>query len=98
MAPDNNEAHRLRWVILGALLIGTATGTLGNSLVNIALPAIMDHFAVGVGTAIWAVRMRSSSPVGMGCRFDAINDSPLRRPVRQTPPRRRVPTHRPRRV
>ena len=55
MAPDNNEAHRLRWVILGALLIGTATGTLGNSLVNIALPAIMDHFAVGVGTAIWAV-------------------------------------------
>ena len=55
MPHDREEAHRLRWVILGALLIGTATGTLGNSLVNVALPAIMDHFSVDVGTGIWAV-------------------------------------------
>jgi EmrB/QacA subfamily drug resistance transporter len=55
MPADREEARRLRWVILGALLIGTATGTLGNSLVNVALPAIMDHFALDVGTATWAV-------------------------------------------
>jgi EmrB/QacA subfamily drug resistance transporter len=55
MPADREEAYRLRWVILGALLIGTATGTLGNSLVNVALPAIMDHFSVDVGTGIWAV-------------------------------------------
>jgi EmrB/QacA subfamily drug resistance transporter len=55
MPPDREEAHRWRWVILGALLIGTATGTLGNSLVNIALPAIMDHYSVDVGTGTWAV-------------------------------------------
>jgi EmrB/QacA subfamily drug resistance transporter len=55
MPSNQHSAHRLRWVILGALLIGTATGTLGNSLVNVALPTIMDHFAVDVGTGIWAV-------------------------------------------
>jgi EmrB/QacA subfamily drug resistance transporter len=55
MPSDGNSAHRLRWLILGALLIGTATGTLGNSLVNVALPTIMDHFSVDVGTGIWAV-------------------------------------------
>jgi len=55
MPSHREEAHRLRWVILGALLIGTATGTLANSLVNIALPTIMDHFSVDVGTGIWAV-------------------------------------------
>ena len=49
MPSDYDSAHRLRWVILGALLVGTATGTLGNSLVNVALPTIMDHFSVDVG-------------------------------------------------
>jgi len=55
MPSGQDSPHRLRWVILGALLIGTATGTLGNSLVNVALPTIMDHFAVDVVTGIWPV-------------------------------------------
>jgi EmrB/QacA subfamily drug resistance transporter len=55
MPADRASAHRPRWVILGALLIGTATGTLGNSLVNVALPAIMDYFSVDVATGTWAV-------------------------------------------
>ncbi|HUV74419.1 MAG TPA: MFS transporter, partial [Anaerolineae bacterium] len=55
MPSDQDSPHRQRWVILGALLIGTATGTLGNSLVNVALPTIMDHFAVDVATGIWPV-------------------------------------------
>jgi len=55
MPIDGQSAYRLRWWILGTLLIGTVTGTLGNSLVNVALPAIMDHFSVDVGTGIWAV-------------------------------------------
>ncbi len=55
MPSQGNRAHRLRWLILGALLIGTATGTLANSLVNVALPTIMDYFSVDVGTGIWAV-------------------------------------------
>jgi EmrB/QacA subfamily drug resistance transporter len=55
MPVNSNRAYRLRWWILGTVLIGTVTGTLGNSLVNVALPAIMDHFSVDVGTGIWAV-------------------------------------------
>ena len=55
MPSDGDRPHRLRWLILGALLIGTVTGTLGNSLVNVALPTIMDHYSVDVGTGIWVV-------------------------------------------
>jgi EmrB/QacA subfamily drug resistance transporter len=55
MPSNEDSAHRLRWVILLALLIGTATGALGNSLVNVALPTIMDHFAVDVTTGTWSV-------------------------------------------
>lgn len=55
MPVNANRAYPLRWWILGTLLIGTVTGTLGNSLVSVALPSIMDHFSVDVGTGIWAV-------------------------------------------
>jgi EmrB/QacA subfamily drug resistance transporter len=55
MPAADSGAYRLRWGILGILLIGTLTGTLGNSLVNVALPTIMDHYSVDVGTGIWAV-------------------------------------------
>lgn len=55
MPVEGKRAHRLRWLILGVLLIGTVTGTLGNSLVNVALPSIMDHYSVDVGSGIWAV-------------------------------------------
>ncbi|MDH4209146.1 MAG: MFS transporter [Anaerolineae bacterium] len=55
MPAAGSRAYQLRWGILGTLLIGTVTGTLGNSLVNVALPTIMDHFSVDVGTGIWAV-------------------------------------------
>jgi EmrB/QacA subfamily drug resistance transporter len=55
MPGGDNTASRLRWIILSTLLIGTVTGTLGNSLVNVALPSIMDHYSVDVGTGIWAV-------------------------------------------
>jgi EmrB/QacA subfamily drug resistance transporter len=55
MPGGDNRSSRLRWTILSTLLIGTVTGTLGNSLVNVALPSIMDHYSVDVGTGIWAV-------------------------------------------
>ncbi len=55
MPVNDPGTYRLRWWILGTLLIGTVTGTLGNSLVNVALPSIMHHFSVDVGTGIWAI-------------------------------------------
>jgi EmrB/QacA subfamily drug resistance transporter len=42
-----------RWLILTAVLSGTLVGTFGSSLVNIALPAIIDDFQVPVSTAVW---------------------------------------------
>jgi EmrB/QacA subfamily drug resistance transporter len=55
MPLNGNRAYHLRWWILATLLIGTVTGTQGNSLVNVALPTIMDHFSVDVGTGSWVV-------------------------------------------
>jgi len=34
------------WVILAAILSGTFVGTLGNSVANVALPAVMAEFNV----------------------------------------------------
>jgi EmrB/QacA subfamily drug resistance transporter len=49
------EPHPLRWLILAAVLTGTLVGTFGSSLVNVALPAIMDHFAVEISIATWVI-------------------------------------------
>jgi len=46
-----------RWAILSAFLIGTFVGTLGNSVSNVALPAIMSHFKVPLSTAVWVVTL-----------------------------------------
>lgn len=45
------------WAVLSALLIGTFVGTLGNSVSNVALPAIMSHFKVPLSTAVWVVTL-----------------------------------------
>jgi EmrB/QacA subfamily drug resistance transporter len=42
-----------RWFILAAVLTGTLVGTFGSSVVNVALPAIMDDLVVPVSTAAW---------------------------------------------
>jgi len=42
-----------RWLTLAAVLTGTLVGTFGSSLVNVALPAIMEHFGVSISSAVW---------------------------------------------
>jgi EmrB/QacA subfamily drug resistance transporter len=44
-----------RWLILGAVLSGSVVGTLGNSLTPVALPAMMEHFNVGIDIGVWIV-------------------------------------------
>jgi EmrB/QacA subfamily drug resistance transporter len=44
-----------RWLILGAVLSGSLVGTLGNSLTPVALPAMMDHFQIGIDVGVWIV-------------------------------------------
>ena len=43
------------WTSLGSILIGTMIGTMGNSLVSIALPSLMDHFGVSLTSAVWSI-------------------------------------------
>ena len=49
--PDS--PHPRRWWILAAVLMGTLVGTFGSSMVNVALPAIMDAFSIEVNSAVW---------------------------------------------
>ncbi|HSR35461.1 MAG TPA: MFS transporter [Anaerolineae bacterium] len=49
------EPHPRRWLILCAVLMGTLVGTFGGSMVNVALPAIMDGFGVPISSAVWVL-------------------------------------------
>ena len=44
-----------KWLILGAVLSGSLVGTLGNSLTPVALPAMMEHFDIGINVGVWIV-------------------------------------------
>jgi EmrB/QacA subfamily drug resistance transporter len=46
-----------RWTILAAVLIGTFVGTLGNSVSNVALPAIMAEFGLPLSSGVWVVTL-----------------------------------------
>ncbi len=43
------------WAMLAALLIGTIIGTMGNSMVSIAIPSLMDHFSISLTSAVWSI-------------------------------------------
>ncbi len=45
------------WGLLSLLLIGTFMGTLGNSMVSIALSALKDHFSVSLTLAVWSITL-----------------------------------------
>ena len=45
------------WAMLVAILLGTFVGTLGNSVANVALPAVMAEFAVPLSSALWVVTL-----------------------------------------
>jgi EmrB/QacA subfamily drug resistance transporter len=45
------------WGLLVLLLVGTFMGTLGNSMVSIALPTLKDHFSVPLTSAVWTITL-----------------------------------------
>lgn len=45
------------WAMLSALLIGTLVGTMGNSIVSIALPSIMDHYSISLSETVWSITL-----------------------------------------
>jgi EmrB/QacA subfamily drug resistance transporter len=46
---------RRRWAILATVLIGSLVGTFGNSMSNVALPSIMEHYGIGLDVGVWIV-------------------------------------------
>lgn len=58
MTPDTaNEAEgraaRLRWMVLVTVIVGTFLGRLDQTIVNLALPKIIDDFGITVSSAGW---------------------------------------------
>lgn len=45
------------WWMLTSLLIGTLIGTMGNSIVSIALPSIMDYYSISLTSAVWSITL-----------------------------------------
>lgn len=43
------------WAMLVPALIGTLIGTMGNSMVSIALPSLVNAFSVSLSTAAWSI-------------------------------------------
>jgi len=55
VAESHGALYPLRWLILATVLIGTVTGTLGNSMPNVALPTIRSYFGVDISSAVWLI-------------------------------------------
>lgn len=45
------------WLVLAAILLGTLSGTLGNSVANVAVPAIMREFHTPLASSVWVVSL-----------------------------------------
>jgi EmrB/QacA subfamily drug resistance transporter len=57
LTPVTTRAPISPWATLAAILLGTFVGTLGNSVANVALPAVMAEFAVPLSSALWVVTL-----------------------------------------
>ncbi|MHC1783672.1 MAG: MFS transporter [Anaerolineaceae bacterium] len=45
------------WLMLSALLIGTLIGTMGNSIVSIALPSLMDYYSISLSQTVLSITL-----------------------------------------
>jgi EmrB/QacA subfamily drug resistance transporter len=44
-----------RWWVLATVLIGSLVGTFGNSMMNVALPSMLEHYRIGLNVGVWIV-------------------------------------------
>lgn len=55
MQTHNDERYPRRWWIVGVVLVGTWVGTLGNSMMPVALPSILEQYDIGVNVGVWVI-------------------------------------------
>ncbi len=55
MQPKSHAFTQRRWLILATVLTGSLVGTLSNSMVNLAVPSIVDHYQVSLSMGVWVV-------------------------------------------
>lgn len=55
MATSDDQAYARRWWVVGAVLVGTWVGTLGNSMMPVALPSIVKQYGVGLNLGVWVI-------------------------------------------
>jgi EmrB/QacA subfamily drug resistance transporter len=53
MSENKDEEKRLRWLVLLTVIIGTFLGRLDQTIVNLALPKIIDDYGITVSSAGW---------------------------------------------
>lgn len=53
MPEENNKKSNLRWWILLTVIVGTFLGRLDQTIVNLALPKIINDFGISVASAGW---------------------------------------------
>ncbi len=53
MPEENNKKSNLRWWILLTVIVGTFLGRLDQTIVNLALPKIINDFGISVAAAGW---------------------------------------------
>src|SRR5689334_17031438 len=53
MQEENNKSSNLRWWILLTVIVGTFLGRLDQTIVNLALPKIINDFGISVAAAGW---------------------------------------------
>src|SRR5690242_8987339 len=52
-AASDTNASRLRWMVLLTVIVGTFLGRLDQTIVNLALPKMIDDFRITVTSAGW---------------------------------------------
>ena len=53
MEPEKKENKNLKWLILLTVIVGTFLGRLDQTIVNLALPKIIEDFSISVSSAGW---------------------------------------------
>ncbi len=55
METVSSDIYKRRWLITFIVLIGSWVGTLGNSMIPVALPTIVDDFKVKLDLGVWVI-------------------------------------------